>query len=295
MRKDFCAFILTHGRPNKQYTLKSLQAAGYTGDYYFVVDDLDESLPEYQDKYGDKVLVFSKEEMHGTYDSAQNWVSLGAIIYARRICWHFAKELGYDYFIQLDDDYTRFQYKFNRLMQYEETPTYNVDRFFESLVKFLEDVPRCASIAMAQNGDFIGGAESGLAQTITLKRKAMNTFVCRTSEPLDFRGQINEDVNTYVRAGQTGTLLFTINAIAISQKQTQSNASGMTDWYLKNGTYVKSFYSVLINPSCVSIAQMGSKNQRLHHRVAWGSAAVKILDEKHKKQSKIPPKKGHSN
>lgn len=31
MRDDFCAFILTHGRPDKVLTYRTLRRAGYTG------------------------------------------------------------------------------------------------------------------------------------------------------------------------------------------------------------------------------------------------------------------------
>ena len=57
----------------------------------------------------------------------------------------------------------------------------------------------------------------------------------------------------------------------------------MTDIYLNNGTYIKSFYSVLFSPSSVTIALMGEINNRLHHRVNWNATTPKILDEKYKK------------
>ena len=39
MRDDFCAFILTHGRPDKLHTLRSLELSGYTGKVYVVIYD----------------------------------------------------------------------------------------------------------------------------------------------------------------------------------------------------------------------------------------------------------------
>ncbi|EFC6976332.1 hypothetical protein DFZ72_21860 [Escherichia coli] len=39
MRDDFCAFILTHGRPDKVLTYRTLRRAGYTGKIFIVVDD----------------------------------------------------------------------------------------------------------------------------------------------------------------------------------------------------------------------------------------------------------------
>ena len=65
----------------------------------------------------------------------------------------------------------------------------------------------------------------------------------------------------------------------MDQKRTQTNPGGMTDLYLDAGTYVKSFYSVMYAPSCVTIRDMGRINRRLHHRVDWNAAAPKILPE----------------
>jgi hypothetical protein len=119
-----------------------------------------------------------------------------------------------------------------------------------------------------------------------LRRKAMNTFFCCTERPFKFVGRINEDVNTYTNLASRGGLFLTVPNIAIQQKQTQSNAGGMTDIYLDSGTYVKSFYSVIFSPSCVSVRVMGVVNKRLHHQVSWANAVPVILDESHRKASR---------
>lgn len=36
MRDDFAVLILTHGRPEQQHTLRSLERSGYTGRVYLV-------------------------------------------------------------------------------------------------------------------------------------------------------------------------------------------------------------------------------------------------------------------
>ena len=63
MRSDFCVFILTHGRPDKVYTVESLRKSGYTGKIYIVIDDEDKTAEEYIRIFGDNVLVFSKDEV----------------------------------------------------------------------------------------------------------------------------------------------------------------------------------------------------------------------------------------
>lgn len=54
----------------------------------------------------------------------------------------------------------------------------NLDKLFEMMLAFL-DKSGAATVALAQGGDFIGGAESQNFHKGIL-RKAMNTFFCRT-------------------------------------------------------------------------------------------------------------------
>ena len=60
MRNDFAIFILTHGRPDTQLTLKTLLACGYTGRWYLVLDDQDDTIQKYIDNFGaDRIIVFN--------------------------------------------------------------------------------------------------------------------------------------------------------------------------------------------------------------------------------------------
>lgn len=116
-----------------------------------------------------------------------------------------------------------------------------------------------------------------------LYRKAMNSFFCATDRPFLFTGRINEDVNAYVGLGRRGDIFFTYMPIQLNQLQTQSNAGGLTELYLDSGTYLKSYYTVMVAPSCVKINLMGSTNMRLHHRVDWNATAPKIVAERYRK------------
>jgi hypothetical protein len=69
----------------------------------------------------------------------------------------------------------------------------------------------------------------------------------------------------------------------LTQKETQRQAGGITDMYLKYGTYCKGFTTVMNMPSSVKVAMMNSKYERLHHKINWNNTVPKILDEKLKK------------
>ena len=283
MIKDFAAFILSHGRANNVITYDTLRKTGYTGDIYIIIDNEDKTAKEYYDKFGDKVVMFDKKKIAKTFDEADNFNDRRAIVYARNACFDIAKDLGIKYFIQLDDDYTTFRFAANDKGEYitSNTAITKLDKIFEAMLNFYKST-NIHSIAMAQGGDFIGGENSRVFKE-KLARKCMNSFICSTDRPFQFVGRINEDVNNYTHKGSLGYLFFTIATVRLEQKQTQSNEGGMTDIYLDNGTYIKSFYSIIFQPSAVTISLMGNKNNRLHHRVNWNATTPVILDEKYKK------------
>ncbi|EQC2550887.1 hypothetical protein ACY3NT_002739 [Enterobacter sichuanensis] len=280
MRDDFCAFILTNGRPEKVYTYNLLKRSGYTGKIFIVIDDEDKTRDQYLEKFGDNVLVFSKEEIASRFDEADNFGDRRSIFYARNACFELAKKVGCKYFIQFDDDYKEFQFRVDKNLDRTYRLIDNLDDVLSAMLDYYISIP-ATTIAMAQGGDFLGDSNNAA----WLKRKAMNSFICSTDRPFAFMGRINEDVSTYATLGRRGALFMTIGAVQLLQQQTQKSGGGMTELYLASGTYVKSFYSVMFAPSCVKISLMGSTHKRIHHQVSWNNAAVKILREKHKKST----------
>ena len=280
---DFCVFILTHGRPNKIYTLKTLKKQGYTGPLFFICDDEDAKLDRYKELYGDKVIVFNKKEVAETFDEADNFYKdRRTIVYARNFCFQAARQLGFKYFLELDDDYIHFRFTLDKFKNYTVQMCKNLDEVFNIFLTYFKSIP-AKSIAMAQGGDILGGGKSKTLRNGKIKRKAMNTFFCSVDRPFQFVGRINEDVNTYVSLGAVGEIFMTLTNICITQNQTQKTKGGMTEVYLNSGTYLKSFYSVMFAPSAVQIAVMGDKEKRIHHRVNWKFAAPLIIRESLKK------------
>lgn len=281
--KDFAAFILTHGRPDRVYTYDELRKSGYTGRVVIVVDNEDKTLENYKSRFGEQVYVFDKAAIAKTMDEGDNFNDRRAIIYARNASFDIARDLGIKYFIQLDDDYTHFRHKMDDKENYSGgIRILDLDRVFDAMLDYYVSTP-FLSIAMAQGGDFVGG-ELGSAWHKP-KRKCMNSFICSTDRPFKFFGRVNEDVNTYTNLGSRGGLFLTIMKVALQQKQTQSNAGGMTEMYQASGTYVKTFYSVMYQPSSVKVNTLGSKFDRIHHRITWKHTVPVILSEEYKKRS----------
>lgn len=275
--KDFAVFILTHGRPDNVKTLATLKKCGYTGRIYFIVDNEDKTAEKYIRNFGvENVKIFDKKLMADSVDEGNNFDERRTITHARNACFGIARELGITYFIQLDDDYKQFKYRFENALGYEAVIK-NIDPVFDSFVTFYKNTP-INSIAFSQGGDHIGGF------SITkLKRKCMNSFLCSTTREFIFVGAMNEDVNTYTSLGNRGNLFFTFTSVQLDQKETQTQGGGITDMYQKYGTYCKAFTTVMMHPSGVKVSMMNSSNPRIHHSIKWINTTPMIIDEKHKK------------
>ena len=277
---DYAVFILSYKRPDRVYTYETLRKCGYTGKIYIVCDDLDPTVEEYKKRF-ENVVVFSKEEARKITDTMDNWKAMNIVVYARQYMYKIAEDLGYKKFIVMDDDYDAFHYAFLKHGRKKEVPVKDMDKVFELFWKYM-DRTLFAILAFAQGGDLIGGGTSILHKGF--KRKAMNAFFCRTDRPVRFMGRINEDTNMYVWAGLRGILVGTIMHVRLKQKPTQKNAGGLTDAYLDLGTYIKSFYSVMVSPAAVKVSVLKQKNWRMHHKIDWRKVAVQIVPERVKRR-----------
>lgn len=283
----FAVFILTHARPNNQKTIKALLNSGYTGDYYLIVDDEDNEKEKYKEIYKEKVIIFNKQDWFDKTDSFDNLQKKNSVVYARNANFDIALKMGLDYFWQLDDDYTQFRYTFDEKNKYitSQSKIKSMDLILQSMIEYMDNT-NISCLAFSQGGDFIGGEGSNVSKVTErggMVRKVMNSFLFNTKKPIKFIGRMNDDVNTYVDLSVKGTLLYTVGKLRLEQAQTQSSEGGLTDMYLEMGTYKKSFYTVLCQPSCVLIKEMGVTNKRLHHSIKWNSTTPMLISDRHKK------------
>lgn len=214
--KDFCVFILTHGRPNNIKTVSALKKCGYTGEIYFIVDNEDKLIEEYIKKFGKQyVKVFDKKFYADKIDECDNFDERRTTTHARNASFDIAREIGVKYFIQLDDDYTNFRYRWVNDKYLTAGFVKNLDFYFNAYLDFFKST-NCKSIAFAQGGDFIGGEACGMINNYKQNsRKCMNSFICSTDREFQFIGSMNEDVNAYVSLGSRGDLFLTLPYIGL--------------------------------------------------------------------------------
>lgn len=276
-------FIISYKRANNVITLETLKKLNYSGKYYIVVDDKDPELDIYKQKFGENLCIFSKDEAKKIFDTCDNFDNTNSSCFVRNYLFKIAKDKKIDSFLVLDDDY---EYIFFRKIVDNKLKVYyfkdnDFDKAMDIWFDYLEKTDLIDCYALAQVGDLIGGA--GTINQIDGKRKIMNAFFCKTSKPFEFKGKMNEDVNAYIYYGSRGKVFFTTTSAIIKPALTQQVNGGMTDIYKNNGTYVKSFYTVMLAPNCCKISTIGMSNFRIHHKIKWNNAVPKIIREEYKK------------
>ena len=285
IRDNFAVLILSHGRAEHMLTLDALQKCGYTGRWYIIIDNEDNQESLYKEKFGeDRIIVFDKLKESQECDTCgMPYEKRNVILFARNVSFKIAKDIGLDYFLELDDDYTTFRYRYIEGNSLKTSYVTDLDSVMEAMLDFLDE-SGALTVAMSQTGDFMGGAGCCMLRDgHYLHRKAMNSFFCRTDRPFKFIGRINEDVNTYLNLGSRGGLFFTYALMSLNQSATQQNKGGMTNAYLDQGTYVKSFYTIMLNPSCTKISIVGYRDFRMHHCIDWDRGVPKILSGRFRK------------
>ena len=283
MRNDFAVFILSHGRAYNVLTARTLHLYGYTGKYYIIIDNEDDQADAYYSFYGrDKVIMFDKKAVGETFDIMDNFTGREVPTFARNAVYDIAKELGLKYFLEADDDLTCFRHRY--LDENGKLCTKYITDLDSVIEKYLEymDNTNITVLAFAQTGDLIGGPNSKLYSEV-YRRKAMQGFFVRVSDRIEYIGRFNDDVNAYVEYGKRGYLFLTYRDIVMDTAETQKRSGGISNMYLRYGTYVKSFYSVILCPSSVYVAMMGMNNRRIHHMIDWETCVPKIISEEFRK------------
>ena len=171
---NYAVFILTHGRPDNVITYSTLRNTGYTGKIYLICDDTDKKLDEYKSKYGDEVIVFSKDDYQGKFDMMDNFSGNKVIVYARNACYDIARSLGLNYFFEYEDDYIAFRFRYEDGDKLLGGKISDMNLVFNKMITCLENTGS-HTIAFAQGGDFIGGVVNFSKNKF--KRKAMNSFL----------------------------------------------------------------------------------------------------------------------
>ena len=275
--KDFAVFILSHGRADTISTYRALRDGGYTGRTYVVIDNEDDQEDLYRQKFGDDIIQFDKRDYLEKTDLGDLDTDRRIGVFARNFIQDEAKRLGYKFHLQLDDDVHGFTYRFAQGKVLRALHCSHLDEVFSGMVEYMKETP-ITSLSFALSAYNMGGVDGSIKDGMT--RKTMTTFLMRADDVQYFHMRMNDDITTSLINGMRGKLYYSYLPIEVEVDKTQVKAGGMTDIYQKNGTYRKSFYSVMCCPSCVKVSAMGITDYRIHHTISWNNAVPKLLSER---------------
>ena len=275
--KDFAVFILSHGRADTISTYRALRDGGYTGRTYVVIDNEDDQEELYRQKFGDDIIQFDKRDYLEKTDLGDLDTDRRIGVFARNFIQDEAKRLGYKFHLQLDDDVHGFTYRFEQGKVLRALHCSHLDEVFSGMVEYMKETP-ITSLSFALSAYNMGGVDGSIKEGMT--RKTMTTFLMRADDVQYFHMRMNDDITTSLINGMRGKLYYSYLPIEVEVDKTQVKAGGMTDIYQKNGTYRKSFYSVMCCPSCVKVSAMGITDYRIHHTISWNNAVPKLLSER---------------
>lgn len=275
--KDFAVFILSHGRADTISTYKALRDGGYTGRTYVVIDNEDDQENLYRQKFGDDIIQFDKRDYLEKTDLGDLDTDRRIGVFARNFIQDEAKRLGYKFHLQLDDDVHGFTYRFAQDKVLRALHCSHLDEVFSGMVEYMKETP-ITSLSFALSAYNMGGVDGSIKEGMT--RKTMTTFLMRADDVQYFHMRMNDDITTSLINGMRGKLYYSYLPVEVEVDKTQVKAGGMTDIYQKNGTYRKSFYSVMCCPSCVKVSAMGITDYRIHHTISWNNAVPKLLSER---------------
>lgn len=279
-KREYAIFIPSYWRADNVKTVDSLRKCWYTGEIYIVCSDDDASLEEYKKNFWSNVRVFNKEEYWEKTDTVDSFKSMKTVLYARNAIWDIAKQCWYEYFWVFDDDYTAFNFRRPQWWKLKAKNITNMDYILDCMLEYYKKTP-FKSIAMWQAGDFIWWVWNALVKWP--KRKVMNSFLLSQERRFWYKWTMNDDVTTYTYYWIKWDLFLTVQKVSLIQWLTQQNAWWLTDIYLDKWTYVKSFYTVIVAPSCCKVCMMWNVNKRIHHKMLYTFAFPMILSEKRKK------------
>lgn len=205
---DYAIFILSHNRPECQ-TYKFLKRTGFTGKIFIILDDKDEAIDLYKSNFGEEcIFIFNKQD-YVWVDMFDNFKQMLSPVYARNATFEFAKNLGIDYFIMLDDDISGAQYRFMDKGKCKAQKVGHSQNLFDLIVKEFSTKKSIGVLSFNLQTNFFG-------DLCAYKRDPISMFLLRTNTAIRFRGRFAEDVDFSVRLSNSGLFTIAINDVLLS-------------------------------------------------------------------------------
>lgn len=246
----YAVFILTHGRPDYQLTLQTLQNRGYTGDYYLVVDDQDSTLPEYLANYGDSVIVFDKDAYVSVTDTGLYTPQKNFAVFSRNAIEDIARDLGYDCFIMMDDDLTNFRFRYPEDNSFKSLKiTQNLDKIFEAYIEYLMECD-LACLCFGIHNNYMKGTDVLYEENPRL-RLCFTVYFRNCKFPVSWKLNMCEDRITSLECSRSGQVWLQLLNVQVDTVEIGGKIKGgNSEVYNSVDKFKQTFFPVMIFPDC---------------------------------------------
>lgn len=263
----FAVFIITHGRPNNQYTYQTLRNCGYTGDIYFVVDSMDRTVIELEYKHpGVPTYTFLKSRYMEDSEKILDGVSSSAL-FARNACEDFAQSLGIDVFAVFDDDITGLRYRWLEDGKIRSLCVQSgLDEVFKLYASFIleHDI---MTTSFAHVMFYVGGANN-LAERISNLRDTYQIHIRNAKHPVDWLSVINEDIITEIDSSKKGNIWWSLPFVVYDAQAMNDNGGGNKEYYETISATTRALLATVVCPNCCSVGYSHGKIRILQNRKA---------------------------
>ena len=279
---DFAVFILTHGRPYKQYTLNALRESGYTGKIYLVVDDLDKTQDKYLEFYKDSVIIFDKMHYVSVTETGVSKPHINFASFARNAIEDIAEDMKLSYFAMVDDDLTKFRYRYNENGKLRSVDVKNMDDVLKSYVEFME-TSGLTTTSLASQFRFIGGASNVPPANSSKWRLALTFYIRSTKVKVKWTSNICEDRITCMLYNRMGYPWLQLPFVQLDTKEMHGvNDGGNSDTYREITDFYRIFFTEIFVPDC-NYAMYWKRNDGWVNRIPdWETLCPKIISDKYR-------------
>lgn len=266
---NFAVFITTHSRVESTTTYDTLRRAGYTGKIYTVVDNEDEQLMRYLNRYPD-VLVYNKQLQFNRCDKVIKTTQKASVTYARNAVEEYAKHFKLDTFLVCDDDIIGLRYRWVEGDTVRSLAmTSGLDKVLEYYAQFIldHDIAVTSFVHML----FYMSGVHNLNKRISEQRDAVQIFFRNTKFDMNWIGVMRQDILTNTETSKRGYIWWALPFITYDAKamnETGENKGGMIDTYKNISEFERTFLGVITSPFCIKV---GCANDRI--KMSWNKSA----------------------
>lgn len=228
-------YIISKGRPQCK-TAETLTRLNYPGQWFIVCGTNDETLPEYQKRWGeDRVLVFDWKDETTWTDTLDNFgfeVMPSGAVPVRNATIDISRSRGERRHWQFDDDYDTFWLTNANLVKKQHL------RDGRKLQWWMCRIAKFADMCNLPNCGFaLTTIESTPNAALKVGKRVFNAHNQSSEVATRWRGRLNDDLINAIDTRRLGEKVeFSFRFLALKMKDSQSESGGLSDIYKAEGT-----------------------------------------------------------